>query len=400
MFSLTSSRSRGLFACAVLTLSLVFMLALASHANAAYTVPNFSVTAAPDQAAGHPKLSISIDPDAAKADTTGGDDLKDITIDAPTGMMLNQSAATTKCTDAQLAGDTCPAASQVGTIQMKWRTLLGGSITAPGSVYVMTTPTTAANSASLGFMIRPTSTYKKMSLRATDHQRDPPHGSGTRVSITSIPRTIQPNVGLAVSVTIDQIDVVLNAKANATETGPYFTLNPSTCTAATTQATFKSWGSVSVPKSSAFTPTSCATVPLSPTATVTPTVQTASAATGVSANFSVPTADAPTQNSTVSAVTADLPTGTKLNTAAINAVTCTLQHHPARRRHLPERFEDRHRLGDHPEPQHRAGGRRLPDDSQQQLNRLRIRPAQHEPGREASTQGNGEQRGYERRQRR
>jgi hypothetical protein len=316
---LASFLPRRLLAAPLAALVLICCSAFAAEtANAAYVVPGFGLTATPEQAAGHPGLAISLDPDAAKADATGGDDLKDITIDAPAGMMIDQRAATTKCSSAQLSADTCPAASFVGTIQIGWRRTNGQSVAGPGSVYVMTTPTTA-NTASLGFVLRP-SGHRKLNLRATVSNAIP-LTQPTRVSATSIPRTITTTSGVPVAVTIDQLDVALNARAGAGQTGPYFTLNPSACSPATTSASIKSWFGVSVTRSSTFTPTGCAGVGLSPAAAVAPTVQTPGAATGVTRTISMPTAEASIQNSAVSVLSTDLPAGTRLNAAGANAVS-------------------------------------------------------------------------------
>lgn len=317
MMLLTGSRSRGVIACAALTLAVAFMLILASHASAAYTVPNFSLTAAPTQAAGHPKLTVSIDPDAAKADTTGGDDLKDITIDAPAGLQLNQAAATTKCTETTFTGGTCPAASQVGTATVKWRRSSISTVSLSGSVFVLTTPTTA-NTAVLGLVLKATG-YKPQRVRAVVSNAIPVNAP-TRVTVTGLPRYIENSIGLNLNATIDQISVVLNAKANAGQTGPYFTLNPSACTAAVTQATLTSWGGVVVPKTSSYTPTGCGTVLFQPTATVTPTVSNLNAPTGVNTSFTVPSGALTTQQSAVKTITIATPNGVLLSQPNLSAM--------------------------------------------------------------------------------
>lgn len=310
-----AARARHL-SLATLTLfaALTLLALLAARADAAYTVPNFSLTPSTTQAAGHPNLVVAIDPDAARADLTG-DDLKNITIDAPSGMVFNQAAASSRCTSSQLTTDTCPAASAAGTITLTWRTLLGGSISGPGTIYVMTTP--AGNAAALGVVLRPNN-YRKLSFPLSITNAVP-FAAPTRFSATSIPRTIQTSGGLTIAVTIDQINATLNA--GATASGPYFTLSPSACATATTAATFVSYANVSVAKSSAFTPTGCGAVPFSPSASLQAAIATPSSATPTSTILSVPQGDAAIQQSDLKSFTVDMPRGTKLNTAAVNAVS-------------------------------------------------------------------------------
>jgi hypothetical protein len=310
----SGSRSRALITLAALTLSFVFVLVLASRAEAAYLVPNFSLSAAPTQAAGHPKLTVSIDPDAAKADTTGGDDLKNLTIDAPAGLQLNQAAATTKCTEASLTGSGCPTASLVGTLSVKWRNLIGGSVTTSGNAYVMTTPA-AANSAQLGFVLKANG-YKNLIVRAAISNAVPV-SAPTRLTVTSLPRSIQTAIGINLTVTIDQITAVLNAKANASQSGPYFTLNPSSCGVNTTTATLLTYAAATISKLSSYSTTGCPSVLFRPTAAVTPTNSAASGATGFNSTFTVPTADATTQDSSVKSIRVDFPNGVLIDFAQL-----------------------------------------------------------------------------------
>jgi hypothetical protein len=91
-------------------------LALATPAHAALGISTFTVvpvvpgTNTPDkQAGGHPDLKI----------TTGfsgaSDNLKNLTVHLPPGLVGNPNAAT-KCTQAQFDADTCPGTSVVGTV--------------------------------------------------------------------------------------------------------------------------------------------------------------------------------------------------------------------------------------------------------------------------------------------
>ncbi|MGH2959836.1 MAG: hypothetical protein ACRDKE_09540 [Solirubrobacterales bacterium] len=271
------------------------------------------------QAAGHPKLTVSIDPNAQNADTTGGDDLKDIAIDAPAGLQLNMAAATSKCTDSQLSGGTCPGASKVGTLSVKFRSPVGSTITYTGNGNVMTTPT-AGNTASIGFLLK-TNGYKNLILRANVSNAIPV-AQPTRITVINLTRTLTTSLGITINATIDQIDAVINARANASANGPYFTLNPSSCGVNTTQATLTPYSNTNpvVTKSSSYTTTGCPAVLFQPTATVAPTVSNLNAPTGLNTSFTVPSGELTTQQSSVKKITVATPNGVFLSQPNISAV--------------------------------------------------------------------------------
>src|SRR4051794_24715908 len=128
---------------------LVCIAALAihpSHANAAYNILDYKLTPSTLQAGGHPNFHYHVDPDATNADTTGGDDLKKVQMEFPPGLLGNPQAATTKCATTNFNANTCPSASQVGTMKIVVRFTNGSTMNMDGKVYILatTTPGSAA----------------------------------------------------------------------------------------------------------------------------------------------------------------------------------------------------------------------------------------------------------------
>ncbi|MBI5310822.1 MAG: hypothetical protein HZB14_07350 [Actinobacteria bacterium] len=300
------------------------LLIAASGASAAYNVLDFKVTPSTKQAGGHPKLHYHVDPDAANADSTGGDDLKKIVIDYAAGLLGNPEAASPKCTDAQFNGDTCPAGSYIGSMVVKWREAGGVIKAAPGSVYVLSA-TSPGSAATVGFVIRPPTGWRKVFLKTevtgvVTVRSGVDADYGLTITIDNIPRTITSTSGSVKNITVSDIAADINARTGTSQNGKYFTFNPTRCTNANSRATITSYGGVTVVKNSAFLPTGCGSVPFNPTASVTPVSLVAGQSTGVSATFTVPTADATIQNSHVQSIQVDLPLGTGLDFPAIGAI--------------------------------------------------------------------------------
>lgn len=304
-------------------LALTLLASLAGSAAAAYNVTGFTVTPSVTQAAGHPKLTQTITSDAVVADSTGGDDLRTVSLAYPAGLMLKPAAATTRCSSTQLSADGCPSGSYVGSLTAKWR-YGSTTVSATGSVYVLTAPTDSSL-ATLGMVVR-ASGWSKFNLKVSAHLRTGTSGDHgiTLATTQDLPRKLAKS-GVSRSITISQFAVTLNARANSSQTGAYFMTNPTRCDAATTTATFVTYGGATATRTSSFNPTGCSSVPFNPTVSVAP-IAPAAAATGLTASLSLPVADASVQSSHVKNVTVDLPPGSRVNTAALNALPalCTV----------------------------------------------------------------------------
>lgn len=304
----------------------VFLAISANTAEASFSVTDFKLTTSTTQAAGHPNAHLHVSSDAALADRTDGDDLKKLVIDFPAGLLGNPEAAISRCNPSQLSSDTCPAASAIGATSVKWREkslLSTKTVSATGSVYVLDS-TTAGSSFTVGLVLRP-SGYRKSSITAevtglVASRSSTEADYGMAVTIDNIPRTMTTTGGSVKSVTFSYFAVDVNARANATKTGPYFTSNPTRCTAARTRAAITSYKGASSTKAVNFNPTGCGSVPFAATANVTATVSTPGASTGVTAAFTAPTGDATIQNSHVQKIQVDLPSGTHLDASAIGTV--------------------------------------------------------------------------------
>ena len=321
-------KQRSLLALAITFTALIAFAATfgASAANAAFSVTDWKVTPTDLQAGTHSNVNLKISADPVAGDQTS-DDLKSAQLDLPAGLLVNPQAVATPCTATQLSGDTCPAASQVGKISVQYR--IGGSlVTSNGSVY-STTP--ATNSLiNFGFVIRPTSTYSKFYFSSgitsglAAVRPAPDTDFGLSLSIPAIPNTVKA-LGFSLAMTISNISIDLYPRSGATQTGSYFTFNPTRCTPANSRATLVSYKAISVTKTASFTPTNCNAPRFDPTFSVTPSDARAGAPTGLSATVTMPTAEQPTQQSQVRDFSVTLPGGSGLDAAAVNAITtaCT-----------------------------------------------------------------------------
>ncbi|MBI5310821.1 MAG: hypothetical protein HZB14_07345, partial [Actinobacteria bacterium] len=311
--------------------ALVLLATTANRADASFAITDFTLTPSTTQAGGHPNTHYHVDPDAPLADRTDGDDLKKVTIDFPAGLLANPEAANPKCTTSQFSSDKCPSTSYIGSMSVKWRErswLWSTTASAAGSVYILT-PATAGSAVTVGFILRP-SGYRKIYLKTevtgvVTVRSGTDADYGLTLVVDNIPRTMVTTGGSTKNITINDITVDINARANTSKTGPYFAFNPTRCTAANTRATITSYKNVVVTRNSSFTPSGCENVPFSATANVVPANPAPGASTAVSATFTTPTADAPIQNSHVAAIQVDLPEGTNLDFPAIAAIpaTCT-----------------------------------------------------------------------------
>ncbi len=279
------------------------MLALASPANAAgLGISSFTVTPSSTQAAGHPDLTV------ATTFSDPGDNLKNETIHLPPGLVGNPNAAT-KCSQADFAADSCPAASKVGSVTVDATAiiaLVATPVTAPGDVYdVAPSP---GEPARLGARVRPLlgllgtiGLPVQVSVRPTDF--------GLDTSIKNIPTSLN-----GIPTEIDSMSLTLNG---ATSGGNFVTL-PSSCTPATTRIDVSS-ATNAASATSTFTPTGCNGVPFHPTMGVALETTRADTPSGYTVTLGVPSGD-----STVKRAQVVLPVGTVLSPkAADGATACT-----------------------------------------------------------------------------
>ena len=225
-----------LFRRLTLLASAIFVLA-AAPAQADITVTNIQAKPADTKAGGHSDFTLSFD-------VGGSEDIKDLDVNLPAGLLGNPNAAT-QCTPEQFSGDTCPAASKVGT-QTVNVTLLILPTDVSGDVYNLVPH--AGEPARLGIILRPPA---MAAIKLESPVRVRPEDGGLTSELRNIPADFP----------INSISLTLQAKAGS---GKDFMTNPTSCGPAVTRlhATGSS-GGVGDGEGS-FTPTACDALPFAP----------------------------------------------------------------------------------------------------------------------------------------
>lgn len=293
----------------------------AADAKAAFEFTGADLGVTSTQAGGHPEITLDASVDAVSADQSG-DDLRDLAIDLPAGVNLNPQSVATPCGYSSFASDKCPAATQVGSVSVRFR-VGSSSNTANGSVYMLVPDN--ASVLKLGFVVRPNNFQKLIfssaNVTGLGTVRSGLHGDyGLSIRVASIPRTIKTWYGAQVGSTISDIEVKLASRSGSTGTGPYFVYNSTSCSLAETRIGVTSYRGESLSRNSSFTPTGCEAVDLDPSITVVPHNTNAGEPTRVVATLKVPTAEREIQQSQIREVSVNLPRGMTLNMSALNAI--------------------------------------------------------------------------------
>lgn len=315
-----------------LAFALVALVALPSTASATFSVSNFTYTNSAQQAAGHPNTSI-----AFTRNGTESEDLRDVLIDLPTGVFPNPESAISKCTSTQFNADTCPNASKVGSLSANIKAMSLLSLTAPGSIYILTPASNQV--ATLGMILRPAKICilfifcaqpQKVFLKTGVVVRTY-EDSGIRTYTPGTPRTtsisiplIVVSINLTADITMNKLTLSFQSRANSSNNGPYFWFNSSSCVPAPAKITITSYQNVNSSSSVNNSPTGCTSVPFNPTTAVTPSTLVAGKAGPLNYNVSIPDADATIQNALPKLVDVNFPVGSGLDLNALTGVTaCT-----------------------------------------------------------------------------
>jgi hypothetical protein len=253
-------RRRGLIAVAAAALA---TLALAPAAQADFGFQGLSSAPTNTKAGAHSDVDIHI------GFTSAGDNVKDLTVGLPPGL-VGDPTATPLCTPDELNSDSCPDASQVGTVTTKVHahvTLLSLPLTVNGSLYNV--EPAAGEPARFGIVLRPLGSdpipllekikqFSDVSLR--------PHDFGLNTSLTDIPNVAHAVEG-AVSVPIDinSIDIQLDGTVG----GHGFMRNPTSCGNQRTTFTADSYANPGqeVTGQASYRATHCKALPFSPSVT-------------------------------------------------------------------------------------------------------------------------------------
>lgn len=245
-------------------LVLVACLAIAPAAQAALGLQSLSAAPANPSAGAHSNVDIHI------GFTDAGAHVKDLTVALPPGLVGNPTA-TPLCSLDQLQSDSCPSASQVGTVTTGVTAHLLGLLPVPltvnGSLYNV--EPAAGEPARFGIVLRPTGSDPLPLLQKIEQTSDVQlrkSDFGLNTVLTSIPREAHA-AGQALTIPIDitSIDIHLNGTVG----GKGFMRNPTSCGTKTTKFTADSYANPNqkITGQASFTSTNCASLPFSPTFT-------------------------------------------------------------------------------------------------------------------------------------
>jgi hypothetical protein len=242
----------------------VACLALVPAAHAALGFQGLSAAPTNKNAGAHSDLNIHI------GFTGASDDVKDLTVSLPPGMVGNPTA-TPLCTLSQLQGDSCPAASQVGTTTAKVTAHIADPLpltlplTVNGSVYNVEPG--AGEPARFGIVLRPTGSdplpvFQKIIQVSDVRLRQSDFGLDTE--LTNIPNVAHA-LGQAMSIPTDINSIDLSLKG--TVGGKPFLRNPTSCGKKVTRFSADSYANPNrtITGQASFTSVKCASLPFSPT---------------------------------------------------------------------------------------------------------------------------------------
>ena len=238
-------------------LTLAVLLLAAAPARAAFDVTAFELTPSSTTAGAHADVTI------ATSFTPYGADVqrpRTVTFHLPPGL-AGDPFSTPRCSEADYRADACPAATQVGTVDVEATALIlfvPTASTAGGKLYNL--EPAGAEPARLGAVIVPTFPANLLgklfvptviNARATD--------GGLDSVITDLPTSLG-----GVELYTERMAFTLQGRP-AGGTGP-FMRNPTSCAPATTTVVATPYGEPAAPvtKTSSFTPTACEALPFEP----------------------------------------------------------------------------------------------------------------------------------------
>lgn len=201
-----------------------------------------ALPAKPAQAIGISALSLTSDDYTAGAHSNftlslsfsqATDDLKDVTVNLPTGLLGNPRAVP-QCTEAQLDADACPAASEVGTTTVMAQALgIPLNVPSTGTVYNVVPPSNRP--ARLGVVVRPVGGLLGKIVLPVDIDVRDDSDYGLINVISDIPRKLN-----GIDLTITSMSLTLDGRTPA---GPFFIVNPTSCAPNSVSVTVDSYAS-------------------------------------------------------------------------------------------------------------------------------------------------------------
>ena len=236
--------------------ALALMAALPAAGHAAVTITDAKIQPSTTAAGGHPNLTV----DLSFGESPATDDLKDLTVVLPQGLVGNPKAAD-RCSQADFQADACPAGSKLGTASVTAIAtiiLVDSEQTSSGDVYNLTP--TGSEPARLGVIVRPTFPGASKTFLQSPATIGADTNYGTKTTFTDIPRTSG-----SVPIRITRQVLTLNGQAAH---GAFLT-NPTGCGVATMTVHTTSYDDAANPDdaTASFTPTACDALPYSPSFT-------------------------------------------------------------------------------------------------------------------------------------
>ena len=219
----------------------------------------------------HANAGANSDVDIHIGFTSPGDNVKDLTVGLPPGLVGNPTA-TPLCTVSQLQSDTCPGASQVGTLTTAVTAhvlLLSLPLTVDGSLYNL--ERAAGEPARFGIVLRPVGSDPiplLEKIKQVSDVRPRSRDFGLDTVLTDVPRVAHAVDGvLSVPIDINSIDIHLDGVVG----GQGFMRNPTSCGRKKTTFTADSYAhpDQDVTGVAFYRSTRCAALPFHPTVSAT-----------------------------------------------------------------------------------------------------------------------------------
>jgi hypothetical protein len=212
-------------------------------------VSSLSLASADPTAGAHSDFTLDV------AFANASDDLKDVTVNLPTGLLGNPRAVP-QCTEAQLSADGCPADSEVGTTSVMAQAAgLPVDVPSAGTVYNVVPP--ANRPARLGVVVRPLGGLLGKIVLIVDVDVRDDSDYGLVNVIKNIPNTLN-----GIPLTITSMALTLDG---TTPAGPFFAVNPTSCAANSVSVSIDSYASSrEVTAKAPYRTTGCASEPYSP----------------------------------------------------------------------------------------------------------------------------------------
>ncbi|WCB92121.1 hypothetical protein DSM104299_00806 [Baekduia alba] len=229
-------------------MAVALALAVAPGARA-IGISDISLTSVDPSAGAHSNFTLNV------AFSDADEDLKDVTVNLPTGLLGNPRAVP-QCTEAQLNADACPADSEVGTTTVMAQAAgLPLNVPSTGTVYNVVPP--ANRPARLGIVVRPLGgALGKIVLPVDIDVRD-----DSDYGLVNIIKDIPNKLGV-VPLTITSMALTLDGR---TPSGGFFIVNPTSCAPNSVSATIDSYASSKpVTAKAPYRATSCDSVPYAP----------------------------------------------------------------------------------------------------------------------------------------